>query len=218
IAVRPMSDAEVHVLRARLWRVMPKGRVPNARDLVKREVAEALARDPRGVDALLWQIRTTESPDERLKLARELTALHPDRSEGWRMLTLALYGSSELSTERHAAAIMAVQLAPDDPDALNELAWEYHLTGMPRTGLPLAQQAARLAPWSPPILDTWAALLSDVGSCAAAALVQKRAVDMLREGAPAKSRARYEAALARYESGCKREDAAPSATSSGASP
>jgi tetratricopeptide (TPR) repeat protein len=123
---------------------------------------------------------------------------------------MALYGRSELASERREAAIKAVQLAPDDPNALNSLAWEYHLSGTPRPGLPLAQKAVRLAPWRSAILHTWAALLADAGSCTEAALVQQRAVDMLHERASPKVRAQYEGALARYEAGCQPAGAVPS--------
>jgi Flp pilus assembly protein TadD len=126
------------------------------------------------------------------------------------MITIALHGRSEFSSERREAAVKAVHLAPDDPGALNDLAWEYHLAGTPRPGLPLAQKAARLVPWSPSILDTWAALLAAAGKCDDAVLVQQRAVDMLREGVSAERRAHYEDALARYQGGCAPHDGARS--------
>jgi hypothetical protein len=219
VAERPMSDAEVHMVRARLWIAKFEGDRQKSSELSRQEVAEALARDRHSLEARVWQIRAmASSDDERLRLARELTGLHPDRSEAWKMLTHALFGRSEFSGERRDAAVKAVQLAPDDPEALNSLAWDYHLAGTPRPGLPLAQKAARIAPWGPAILDTWAALLADAGSCDQAALVQRRAVDMLREGLSAKRRVPYEEALARYEAGCQPPETAPSRMSSDSPP
>ena len=47
----------------------------------------------------------------------------------------------------------------------------------------MAREAVRLAPWSPPLLDGYAAVLVDLGHCAQAVDVQLRALEVLSERA-----------------------------------
>lgn len=207
---RPVSEGEVHAVRARLSAIdLGRRNADERKARVQEEIRLALEREPDNIDALSYRTVGASTPAERLQLARELTDKHPERPEGWILLTTSLFGQPDAAAERRAAAVKAVQLAPDDATALNNLAWDYVQSGQAKTGLSMAGKAARLEPWNAAILDTWAAALAGSGKCPDAVSVQKRAIDMLGEHASRDARADFEKRLRRYEGGCSTASAAP---------
>lgn len=200
---RPLSDADAHAIRARLASVqLGNHRTPEEwTQEQKKELVLALERDPKSFEVMRRQILMAEG-DERLLLTRALVEAHPDRSEAWNQLAVELFKRPGAEAERREAAVKAVQLDPENADGLNHLAWDYVVTGKPKIAVPLARKAVSLAPWSPAILDTYAAALAGAGSCADAAAIQRRALDMLSERASKDARAHYEQQLRKYEGGC----------------
>jgi Tfp pilus assembly protein PilF len=75
----------------------------------------------------------------------------------------------------------AVALAPGNALALNNLAWELVQEGQTAEALAMGGRAFARAPWSAYSADTYAAALLLAGRCRDAALVQARAVDLLRD-------------------------------------
>jgi Flp pilus assembly protein TadD len=73
----------------------------------------------------------------------------------------------------------AVELSPDNPRALDELARSHLRHGRPQEALGLSARAVQLQPGNAALLDTLAAALSGAGRCAEALRVQRRAVEVL---------------------------------------
>ncbi|HLL53847.1 MAG TPA: DUF1570 domain-containing protein, partial [Myxococcaceae bacterium] len=201
---RMLSSAEVHGLRARL--AMLRAKPMKAEERVKKIVKEleiAAELDPKDFESTFVRAITTDEKDKRIELARELTRNHPDKAWAWLALSMALGDAAEMRAERRNALVQAVQVEPDNPSALNSLAWDYATHAQPKVALPLAAKAVKLAPWSADIVDTYAAALAGAGRCAEAVETQHRAIDMLHERTSQTERARYERRLQAYEGGCK---------------
>jgi tetratricopeptide (TPR) repeat protein len=174
--VRPIPSPEVHAIRLALWNQGPdKG--PSA---LRAEIAEALAEDPDHPMAL--QLKASLTGEPPLPLARRAVASHPDDPRAWTFLAGALQGE-ENDAERLAAYRTAAGLAEGNAAALHNLAVELLAQGRSGEALPVAREAVRLAPWSPPLLDGYAAVLADLGQCAQAIDVEERALEVLSERA-----------------------------------
>jgi tetratricopeptide (TPR) repeat protein len=177
---RTLAPAEVHALRSELYVTALVDRIERARA----ELAESLREDPSGSAALL-PLFFLRPGDELLDLGRK-TAM--DRPGDWRGGLLVALGASDradLAAERLAGLRDVARAMPDDAFALNAAAWELLQLGASGEALPLAARAAALAPWSVAVLDTYGAVLADLGRCREALSAQHRAVALLglREGA-----------------------------------
>jgi tetratricopeptide (TPR) repeat protein len=174
---RHMSPPEVHALRAELFLqglLPPKEAGPRA----DAEMAASLREDPSGLSLALI-LGAAGHGEQALALGRDAAAAHPGDWRGWALLAAGAEGREELAADRLAALRRAAALIPDDAWALNDVAWGLHQAGASGEAFPLAARAARLAPASASVLDTWAAILADVGRCPEALLAQSRAVDLL---------------------------------------
>jgi tetratricopeptide (TPR) repeat protein len=176
-----VSDGEVHAMRAMLFE-----NGPGSPEEIKREVpvelGEALRREPANLSAR--RLQWSKSPKtEHLKLAREMTELHPKDWRAWDALALSLPMDDKAG--RESALRKAVEHGPDASHANNNLAWELVQSGRADEALTFANRAARLAPWDPMILDTYAVVAASLGRCAFAAKIQKRAISVIPHGAPA---------------------------------
>jgi hypothetical protein len=120
ITVRQMTDAEVHVVRAQLWRPSVPGVHPDP-DGVRRELEEALASEPTNPAAFARRLIWLTPPEQRPALAaaaEQIAAGHPDDWLAW--LTVAFTAGSP--ARRRTALIRALAIDPNQPAVLNELA------------------------------------------------------------------------------------------------
>lgn len=180
---RTLEDSEVHAARARLT-AMAAGMTEEGRQarltLAWAEMDEALKLDPKSLMALSQKV--ARAPDNlKPALARVAVEAHPGESSAWVLLARALREFESAKAEREAAYKKAVELSPDDVSAANGLAWLYVTQGRYDEAFPLAQRAVALAPWSAPILDTYALAAAGVGRCLEAILAEQRAIELLRE-------------------------------------
>ncbi|HET9036427.1 MAG TPA: hypothetical protein VFN45_09490 [Myxococcaceae bacterium] len=93
-------------------------------------------------------------------------------------------------------------LRPDDPTALNNLAWLQLQQGKASEAAPLITRAIQMAPYDPSLLDTLAAVQASLGRCSEAVASQARAIDALPEGVSAARRRDFEGRLDRYRTRC----------------
>jgi tetratricopeptide (TPR) repeat protein len=172
--VRLIPPAEIHAIRLGLWNQGPD----KGTSALRAEVDEALSEDPDHPLALQWLATLTGEPP--IPLARRAVSSHPDDPRAWTFLAGALKGE-EHDVERLLAYRTAATLAEGNAAALHNLSVELLVQGRSGEALPVAREAVRLAPWSPPLLDGYAAVLVDLGLCAQAVDAQSRALEVLSE-------------------------------------
>jgi tetratricopeptide (TPR) repeat protein len=178
--VRELDCAEVHALRARLFLRSPGRRPLGERlRLAALEVQEALREDPTNVSAVQLQASLTPEPEQRLALARALTQARPESGPAWSLLGQALQDTDAPADEQARALQHALELAPEDVDALVALAWVHTEAGETAEGLAKAERAVRLAPGRASTLEAYAALLFQAGRCAESLTAQRRAINVL---------------------------------------
>jgi tetratricopeptide (TPR) repeat protein len=195
ISERRLASAEVHAIRLRLWGLRQGGWDEAAH---RAEVAETLAEDPGELFAL--QARAALDKTDLVAAGRAATAAHPESWRAWRLLGEAL-GKTDAAGSQ-AAFRKAAEVAPEEPAALNDLAWALLEAGQSGAALPIARKAAALAPYSGSVLDTLAAVAADLGQCADALRLQLRAIDVLSERAPEQMRKQMAQRLAGYREQC----------------
>lgn len=201
VSERPLSDAEVHVLRAQMRLVAPLSeetlprlggaQLPTTRRerlaAVEEEVARALALEPELVAARVLAARLAETPEEMVEGLRALVRDHPTEGEAWKALARSL--GADDAGERLEALAQAHALMPHDVQVLDDLAWAQTREGRWEEALPLAERAVALAPWAPLYADTLAGALHAAGRCREALAQQRRALDLLDEHASRRERA-----------------------------
>jgi tetratricopeptide (TPR) repeat protein len=197
---RQISPPEVHALRAQLF-LGSLLRPEEARRGADAEMDASLREDPSGLSLALL-LGGAGRQEQALKLGRAASAAHPGNWRSWVLLAAGADGRDELAAERLGALRRAAALLPDDAWALNDVAWGLLQTSASGEAFPLASRAARLAPASASVLDTWGAVLADVGRCQEALLAQRRAVDLLGERAAAEAAREILDRLARIEAQC----------------
>ena len=102
----------------------------------------------------------------------------------------------KLATEQFEAAL---KFSPDNPTALNNLAWGYQQLKDPRA-LPTAERALKNAPQSPAVIDTLGWMLVQQGNVARGLPLLQKAVTL----EPAAPELRYHLAFALNQSGDKK--------------
>jgi len=178
IGVRRLSTAETHALRARLLaaKMMPGWLRP-----ARTEIALALSADPGEPEALALDFEITERPlADQIESARTAVALHPDDARAALLLAERLPAGDE----RHLAIERALELAPDDPDALRLGAFDSLEGDRFPEALERARRGQRVAPTNPRALHALAAALAANGRCAEASQVEQRALEVLPDGTP----------------------------------
>jgi tetratricopeptide (TPR) repeat protein len=196
---RMLSAAEVHDIRLALpWRNRGKPIPPEAR---RAELDSAFAS---GSFVAAW-VRA-ESSAERLAAAERATREHPSDARGWLLLASAVTEPARVE----AALRTAVEVDPSNAAARSALARYLLGAGKALEALRHGTEAVRLAPWSPPALDTLAAVVHALGRCPEALLLERRAVENVREADRARHRAPYLERLARLEQSCGAREAGAS--------
>jgi tetratricopeptide (TPR) repeat protein len=205
----PLTEADVHAERARValgasrWASDQAGHRKEAQE----ELATALKIDPTDANALVLSFQLATGED-RSATAHKLTEAHPDDGRGWMLLGELLKGATP---EREAALKKAVALRPEDPTALNRLAWYYVQQGKGADAAPVITKAVQIAPYDPHMLETLATVQAMLGRCSEAAASVARAIDALPEGATGQRR-NLEERREHYRTRCT---SSPSATPSG---
>jgi len=202
--VRLIPPPEVHAIRLGLWNIGPDKGAP----ALRAEVDEALAEDPDHPLALQHLAALTGEPP--LPLARRAVSSHPDDPRAWTFLATSLKGEP-FDAERIAAYRTAASLAEGNAAALHNLAVELLAQGQSGQALPVAREAVRLAPWSPPLLDAYAAVLVDLGQCLKAIEMQQRALEVLPERSNEAAGQALKDRLAQYRVQCRVDPAPPPA-------
>jgi hypothetical protein len=95
-----------------------------------------------------------------------------------------------------------VDLAPDEPLAVYQLARELVVAGRANEAAPLALQMLRIAPYSPLVHETVASVAMQLGLCVDALRSQQRAIDTLSDRATPEGRIEKEKVLAAYVQRC----------------
>jgi Flp pilus assembly protein TadD len=183
---RPLGAAEALSARAELQRLSATAfRRTEARTQAVALASRAHAADPGLPDPVALLVALQElSGDARTEASRAVAAARPDDWRGPELLAEALAGGKD-SPERIAALEKAVELGATEPAPLAALAWHRLKHGEPKKAVALAERAALLAPGNPGVLDTLAVGLAAAGRCADAALVNRRSVEVVPDGAPA---------------------------------
>ena len=183
--VRTLSAAEVHAIRADLFRLSPG--LPPRPERAAAEAREALRLDPGNPLAQ----RIAGNADAGLA-----TRLHPDDWRAWVLLAEKDKKSARASLRR------ALELAPDNAEVMSQLAWAEGLGGDFPRALELARQAVSLQPSHPAVLDAWAGMLAQAGDCEGAARTEHRAIDVLPDSAPRDLVAELRGRLDQMEKAC----------------
>jgi tetratricopeptide (TPR) repeat protein len=175
VDVRPLSKAEVHLVRAQVaLTAATAAQRPELLDEARVEVDRALAEDPACVGALRLQAPGVP-PGVRLASGRMAVAAHPDDGFAWLLLADALWDTAGPADERDRAYRKAVELLPDSPLALGRAARNLLSRGERAAALLWAERGARLAPWNGEVLATYALSLAAVGRCEDGRTVARRA-------------------------------------------
>lgn len=168
---RMLSEGEVHDIRLGL-RWLNRGR-PVPGDAFAAELDSALAS---GSVVAAW-IRGHRAPAERLALAERATREHPADARAWLLLATAAPEPARVET----ALERAVAVDPASAAARSALSRYLVHAGKPQEALSHANEAVRLAPWSPSALDALAAVAQALGRCPEALGLQRRAVENIGE-------------------------------------
>jgi tetratricopeptide (TPR) repeat protein len=195
VTERPLSSAEIHALRAVL---LPHGgeRRP---EVLRAEVDEALSEDPGDAHALSV-LAGLDPQADLLPLARRSVEAHPKDWRAWSNLGDAL--GKGPAGERLAARRRELELAPDEPVALHELARDLSAAGFPEEAAPHALRLLRIAPYSPLVHETVASVAMNLGLCVDGLRSQQRAIDTLSDRASPQAREHQETILAGYQRRC----------------
>ncbi|WP_224244536.1 DUF1570 domain-containing protein [Hyalangium gracile] len=180
LEVRELDCAEIHALRARLFLRSPgPRRVAERVRLANEEVKEALREDPTNVSAVQLRASFTPEPEKRLALARALVQARPESGAAWSLLGQSLQEAGAPAAEQVSALQRALELEPEDVDALVAMAWLHTEQGATAEGLTKAERAVRLAPGRASTLEAYAALLFQAGRCEESVTAQQRAIGVL---------------------------------------
>jgi hypothetical protein len=95
---KPLTDAQVHALRALLYATMPAPRT----DLARGELAEAFRLDPASVPAAYVQRAILGEEEADLELPKRLVARHPEDPMAWLLLARARTARHETEEARES--------------------------------------------------------------------------------------------------------------------
>ena len=146
------------------------------------EAAAAAAPD----EPLPWVRLADLEPDRDLRRARAeaLVRRFPGSAEARVFLARVLRDDGGTAEERRAAALAAVNAAPDSVDALTAQAIEEVRAGNGAGALRSVARAEELEPWNPAVFITRAVVLGALGRCEDAVDAAQRALDVLPDDAP----------------------------------
>lgn len=187
VRLRTMPPAEVHALRADLFRLSPgHGKGEGREHLRDGELSAALGYDPAHPLAL----ELSGKGD-----AQQAVRAHPDDWRAWVLF-------ANRNNEDAAALAKAAALMPHEGQVLARLALAEHNAGKRDEGLAHAVRAVELSPNRPDVLDVLARLQAVAGKCDQAIALEKRAIDALPDSASPAAYAELNRNLARMPELC----------------
>ena len=142
IAVRTMTDAEAHAVRAVMFENGAAPGVAPDTAAAQKEIGEALEADPSNVEALalrFFWFPAAGGPDDRASLAERAVTAHPDEWLAWLMVA---DGAADERAKRTALA-RGLRLAPTQAALLTELARLNAKTGQWEEALLFATKATQ---------------------------------------------------------------------------
>jgi len=185
VRVRPLTEAELHLLRAQVVMAAPR-----REDLLQEattELKRALALDPASV-GVLQLLAPLVPPERRLEDAHRAVLAHPEDGWAWLLLADALWDTAGSASERERAYRRATELLPDSPLVLARAARNLLSRDERAPALALAERAVQLAPWNAEVLAIDALALAAAGRCAEGLGVALQARTLLPASASALSR------------------------------
>jgi hypothetical protein len=177
LAVRVMTDAEAHAVRALLFETAAATGVAPDHSAAQREIAEALAADATNVEALAFRLfwfSDKASLAERAALARRAADAHPTSWLAWLMVA----ASSVDGRTRRTALARGLALSPEQPQLLTELARLDAAEGRWDQTLLLATKASQIGESRGRALQLRLLALARLGRCVEADELS-RALEML---------------------------------------
>lgn len=199
----PLSEADVHVLRARLIASAPRPASDVKRESrALHELEAALIHQPGHVAAQVLRGRLIAQADERLIYARRVATQHPEDGRAWLLLAECLDTNPSTADERLSALQRAVELAPRNAEALMQLALENARRREATPAREHAEAALALTPWDPMALTVLALARILEGKCEEAIELQTRALGFLPERTPAETGEMLRGQLAEYQKLC----------------
>ena len=138
-------------------------------------VAEALREDDSQPTAIL--VRAEADKKSPLDPLRKAVTARPGDWRAWFALAAALGDSAD--DQKEAAYRKAISLNPDAARAHNDFAWFLATRHRAKEALPIANRALDLSPASPAYMDTLAVVAADLGKCAEALVLERRAAGMV---------------------------------------
>ncbi len=207
--VRALEGAEVHAIRARLFLLARGKGAEEQKKAAQLEVAQALKENPTNVSAVQLQSAFLDKAAERMALAEALVKSRPDSGLAWGLLAEAHREAGSPAAAQEQALVRAAELSPDDASVHNNLAWLYVQSKAPQKAYELAVRAVKLAPYSAAYVDTYAAVLFELGQCPKSLNAQRRAIELLHERVADAVRQDFQSRLTRYETVCRERAAAP---------
>jgi len=189
-ATRPRTERllapwEVHLALAELWAVAARTR--GAEGLARRVRTELEAAAAAAPDEPLPRVRLAaleSDPDLRRARAEALVRRFPKSAEARVFLARVLQDDGGPAEERRAAALAAVDAAPDSVDALTAQAIEEVRAGNGAGALRSVARAEELEPWNPAVFIARAVVLGALGRCEDAVDAAQRALDVLPDDPP----------------------------------
>lgn len=167
--MRPLTDAEVHGLRAYLFAKAHLPNQPTKLVVAHAEIDEALRIDPSVLDALAVAFY---APEVRIdtphpELARRAVSAHPESWLAW--LMVADSTSSRDDPARLTALAHALEVAPDQPEVLTRIAALKASSGNWDEALAFSTKALRTGAVRPDLWMIRLAALPNTARCAEAA-------------------------------------------------
>ena len=204
IAEAKIPESEVHAIFATLHLVGAGKPSREAREeRAAPELEEAREKDPTNVTALL-ATRLLELPRaERIARVRAAAQAHPDDWRAQTLLGRVLADEPSAAAEREKALLRAVELSPDNPRTLHDLARARLAAGKAAEAIQLVAHALLSDPASARALETLAAALALAGRCDEARAAQRRALEVVPHDAREQDVRRLEERLERSLARCK---------------
>jgi tetratricopeptide (TPR) repeat protein len=195
-SIRPLSDAEVHVLWAKLYDWRGPGEVA-----AERELARAAATAPDDVDLRLARGQLRLHEKRFAEAAADLEAARARAPRDPRVLTALvsmrlLRDAPSVSGSELAIVTEQLEAVATTSAAFVAVARARLRLGQRRAALVAAKRAVEADPSSTHALETLAMIIDEAGDSAAAATLEARAIDLTvdpeKQGAMRQRLARYE--------------------------
>ena len=177
ITEKNISPAEIHLMRARLFRF---GATQTSSEQVKNELETAVSLDENQVEARAALIQMDTNPKRQQQSSEQLAAEFPTEPASLKTLLFVLRKQGT-GDRIESVLVRALQQAPEDPALLGELALLRLGKGEMREANDLMARALDQAPWSPWVLAACALTAAQSGACDQTVLFELQATTALSQ-------------------------------------